>query len=106
MRKVTIDIQPSFLMIKPEGKSIRRDSLKELNKYLFEIAGPKTADVVVRFMQVWNEKERVAVSSERDDVSEWTRNQLVSGNQQPEVATRKRRRRRRSVNKRNGVECS
>lgn len=106
MRKISIDIQPSFLMIKPEGKSIRRDSLKELNKYLFEIAGPKTADVVVRFMQVWNEEERVAVSSERDDVSEWTRNQLVSGNQQPEIPARKRRRRRRSVNQRNGVERS
>ena len=97
MRRIDIDLEELFLTIRPEGKSIQRDNLKELNRFLTKIAGPETASVVVRFMQVWNEEERSTVHEERADVSKRPSDALVSGDQRPENRSRRRRRRRRKA---------
>tara|TARA_A100001037_G_scaffold150766_1_gene136164 strand:- start:4693 stop:4989 length:297 start_codon:yes stop_codon:yes gene_type:complete len=97
MQKVLIEITDDFVHFKQSGKICNRWNLKEVNKYTANTIGPKSAEVLVRFLQVWNEEEPDLVHTFSADVSERTPDPLVSGSSGAKVRTRKRRRRRRKT---------
>ena len=101
MQRVEIEITKDFVNFKRKGKICNRWNLKEVNKYAANNIGPQTAEVLVRFLQVWNEEEPDLVHTLSTDVPERTPDTLVSGDTGTKVRTRKRRRRRRKTDQRN-----
>ena len=97
MQKIMIEITEDFVNFKEAGKVCNRWNLKEVSKYTAKVIGPKTADGLVRFLQVWNEEEPDLVHTFSTDVPERPPDPLVSGDTRPKVRTRKRRRRSRKV---------
>ena len=97
MQRVLIEITEDFVHFKQSGKICNRWNLKEINKYAANTIGPQSAEVLVRFLQVWNEEEPDLVHTFSADVSERTPDPLVSGSARPQIRTRKRRRRRRKT---------
>ena len=97
MQKVLIEITDDFVHFKQSGKTCNRWNLKEVNKYTANTIGPQSAEVLVRFLQVWNEEEPDFVHTFSANVPERTPDPLVSGSSGAKVRTRKRRRRRRKA---------
>ena len=97
MERLDITIHDKTITIGTENKSILISNLKKVNKYISREYGPKTAEVVVNFLQVWNEEELDPIYTESTDVSERTSNALVFGNKREKNRSRKRRRRSREA---------
>ena len=88
MERVDINIHNDSITIGKENKSIPISDLKKINKYLGKEYGPKTAEVVVNFLQVWNEEERDPVHTGSTNVSKRTSNTLVSRNERKKYDVR------------------
>lgn len=98
MQRVAIEISDNFVHFTSEGCAFFRNDLKKINKHVAKTIGPKTADVLIRFLQVWDEEELDSVLASSEDVPERTPNKLVRRDPEPNTRSRKRRRRSRKAN--------
>tara|TARA_R110002020_G_scaffold79823_4_gene199635 strand:+ start:898 stop:1194 length:297 start_codon:yes stop_codon:yes gene_type:complete len=97
MQRVAIEITEDFVHFKSNGKAFGVRDLKAINKYVSKKIGCKTADVLVRFLQAWDEEELDPIYTKCSDVSERGSRELVRGDTRTGIPTRKRRRRRRKT---------
>ena len=96
MEKLRIEVCDNFVHFKPSGKVFNRSDLKKINKYTSKEIGPNTADILVRFLQVWNEEEECgSVLPGGTDVSERSPYTVVYSIKRTGYLRRKRGRRRR-----------
>ena len=97
MQKVTIEIDDNFVHFVSEGQAFFRTDLKKINKHVSKTIGPKTADVLIRFLQVWDEEEFDSILTSGEDVPKRTSDKLVCTDSEPSTRSRKRRRRSRKT---------
>lgn len=98
MERINIEISKKFIDIKSQGKIFPRDDLKKINKHVSKTIGPETANILVKFLQVWNEeKELSSVLPRGNDVPKRPPNTVVDPVERPNLVRRKRRGRRRKA---------
>jgi len=97
MQRFNIEIDNDFVHFTSEGQAFFRSDLKKINKYVSKTIGPKTADVLIRFLQVWDEEELDSILADSENVPKRTPDKLVCGDPEPSTRSRKRRRRRRKT---------
>ena len=98
MERLDITINDKTITIGNEKKSILISNLKRVNKYIGREYGPKTAEVVVNFLQVWNEEELDPIHTGSTDVSKRTPRTLVSRNKRGKTRGKNHRRSSREAN--------
>jgi len=98
MEKLIIELCDNFIHFKKSGKVFNRSDFKKINKYISKETGPNTANVLIRFLQVWNEEEECSSVLPRSaDVSERSSNKVVDSIEGTGHLRRKRRGRSRKI---------
>lgn len=92
MQRVTIEIDDNFVHFTSEGQAFFKSDLKRINKHVSKTIGPKTADVLIRFLQVWDEEELDSILIDSKDVPKRASDKLVCADSEPNTRSRKRRR--------------
>ena len=80
---MTIEIDNNFVHFISEGQAFFRTDLKKINKHVSKTIGPNTADVLIRFLQVWDEEEFDSILTNGEDVPKRTPDELVCTDSRP-----------------------